>query len=130
MEEQSSPPILSIKASPSHIRIAEMLAEQVKKEYDDFIARERAGTLTPRVMGVCSNCKNEFVRDEMLCVKNRELCTGTQVHDHYYCTEECQTKGELAVMRKAEEDDERRRVARVRNIARGWFASMFTLLRI
>jgi hypothetical protein len=130
MEEQSTPLILSIKASPSHIRVAEMLAEQVKKEYDEFIARERAGTLTPRVMGVCSNCKNEFVRDEMLCVKNREVCSGIQVREHYYCTEECQSKGELTVMRKAEEDDERRRMLKVRNIAGSWFASVLTLLRI
>jgi len=130
MEEQSTPLILSIKASPSHIRVAEMLAEQVKKEYDEFIARERAGTLTPRVMGVCSNCKNEFVRDEMLCVNNREVCSGIQVREHYYCTEECQSKGELTVMRKAEEDDERRRMLKVRNIAGSWFASVLTLLRI
>jgi hypothetical protein len=129
METQSSAPILTIKASPSHIRVAEMLAEQVKKEYDEFLIRERAGTLTPRVTEVCSNCKNEFIKDEMACVKHRQLCSGVDVRDHYYCTEECQSKGELTVMRKAEEDDERRRLFKYRQIAGGWFTSMLTSLR-
>lgn len=107
---------LTIKVSPSHVRIAEALAEQVKKEYEEFLVRERAGTLTPRVMEACYNCKNHFVKNEMVLVPPRQLWSGVQVKEHYYCTGDCQEKGELRMMRKAEEDDERRRLFKFRNI--------------
>ena len=126
--EEPSLPKLSIKASPSHIRVAEMLAEQVKNEYQEFLLRERAGTLTPRYAEICSYCKNSFVKDEMLLVHHRQLCSGTYVKDHYYCTEECQAKGELTIMRKAEEDDERRRLFKYRNVARKWLNSVLASL--
>lgn len=107
---------LTIKVSPSHVRIAEALAEQVKKEYEEFLVRERAGTLTPRITEICYNCKNEFVKNEMLLVEKRQLWSGVEVKEHYYCTRECQGEGELKIMRKAEEEDERRRIFKFRDI--------------
>ena len=129
MEAPSSPK-LRIKASPSHIRVAQLLEEQVKREYEEFLVRERAGTLTPRPVEVCSHCKNEFVKDEMVLVQHRQLSSGVQVRHHYYCTDECQAKGELSIMRKAEEDDERRRVFKYKNIAGKWFNTVLATLAL
>jgi hypothetical protein len=127
MEEPSSP-ILRIKASPSHIRVAELLAEQVQKEYQEFLVRERAGTLTPRTTETCFTCKNQFIQSEMLMSERRRLCTGVHMESRYYCTEECQTKGELAIMRKAEEEDERRRLFKFRSLNGRWLISMLNSL--
>jgi hypothetical protein len=129
MEAPSSPK-LRIKASPSHIRVAQLLEEQVKKEYEEFLMRERAGTLTPRPTELCSNCKNEFVKGEMVLVQHRQLSSGVSVKDHYYCTEECQAKGELNIMRKAEEDDERRRIFKYRSVASKWFNTVLASLAL
>jgi hypothetical protein len=114
--EELSLQSLTIKVSPSHIRVAETLAEQVKKEYEEFLARERAGTLTPRITESCYNCKNDFVKDQMLFVPKRQLWSGVEVKEHYYCTVECQEKNELKIMRKAEEEDERKRLFKFRYI--------------
>jgi hypothetical protein len=124
METESSPK-LSIKVSPSHQRIAEALAEQVQKEYQEFLMRERAGTLTPRPTETCCQCKNEFVKSEMIFVENRDLWSGVEVKGHHYCTEDCEKKGELAMMRKAEEEDERRRLFKFRPAPGRWLASVF-----
>lgn len=129
MEAQSSPK-LRIKVSPSHIRVAELLEEQVKKEYEEFLVRERAGTLTPRPTEVCSNCKNTFIKSEMVLLQHRHLCSGVSVQDHYYCTEECQAKGELSIMRKAEEGDERRRLFKYRNMAGRWINNVLASLAL
>jgi hypothetical protein len=123
---ETDAPLRPIKASPSHERIAVLLAEQVKMEYAEFLMRERAGTLTPRPTETCCHCRNDFVKSEMVFIEARQMWSGFEVKGHHYCTEECQAKGELVIMRKAEADDEKRRLFKFRNTPVRWLTAKLT----